>query len=363
MILVSPAAFKGTLSPLDAAAAMADGVRRFDPDLQIRMLPLSDGGDGLVDVLHHALGGSVETRRVAGPLGRPVEARVLLLELDDVGRAAVVESADACGVRLLEPAERDPMLTHTRGVGELVAAAAATGADTVVVGLGGSATVDGGTGMARALGWNLLDEDDAPIPDGGAGLSHLERIEPPVRDPALPRVIALADVRSPLLGADGAAAVFGPQKGASAQEVTLLADGLARLAAAVARDLGVEIGTEEGDGAAGGLGAACRAFLGAELLPGADWVFERVGFEAALADADVVVTGEGAYDAQSGLGKVVGRVVAEAGRRGTPVALLAGSVEGEVPSHVSAVSSSGVELTRASLAALVPTALARMETR
>lgn len=330
MILSCPTAFKGTIDAPSAARALAEGARRAFPGRQVVEMPLSDGGNGLIDALHTAKPGAIRQVPVTGPLGGAVEARILRL-----ADAAVVETADANGLHLVPPARRDPMVTTTFGVGQLLLEAA--DADHLIVGLGGSATVDGGIGMAQALGWRLLDEEGQPIERGGAGLLRLSRIQPPVQAPALPATTALYDVRNPLLGDEGAAPVFGPQKGAGPDDVRRLGAALARLADCLARDAGRDVRGLVGGGAAGGLGAALAAFVGADLVPGGAWVLEAVGFDAALARADVVVTGEGAFDAQSGMGKVVGEVILRARSRGVPVLLVAGRVDGPLAAGVHAV--------------------------
>ncbi|MEJ2678652.1 MAG: glycerate kinase [Gemmatimonadota bacterium] len=330
MILSCPTAFKGTIDARPAAHAMATGARRAFPGREVVELPLSDGGNGLIDALHAARGGVVESVSVTGPLGASVRARVLRL-----ADAAVVETADANGLHLVPPELRDPMVTTTYGVGELLLAAA--DAPRLIAGLGGSATVDGGIGMAQALGWRLLDVAGLPVGRGGTGLERLARIRPPDRMPALPPITVLYDVRNPLLGEQGAAPVFGPQKGASPGDVRRLAAGLAGLAECLSRDVGRDVRGLSGGGAAGGLGAALAGFLGAELVPGGDWVLEAVGFDAALARADIVVTGEGAFDVQSGMGKVVGEVIRRARARRVPVLLVAGAVDGALPDGVHAV--------------------------
>lgn len=336
MILSCPTAFKGTIDAPSAARALAEGARRAFPGRPVVEMPLSDGGNGLIDALHAAKTGVVRQVPVTGPLGVAVQARILRL-----ADAAVVETADANGLHLVPPTRRDPMVTTTWGVGELLLAAA--DAAHLIVGLGGSATVDGGAGMAQALGWRLLDDVGEPIGRGGAGLLRLSRIRPPDRAPVLPPTTALHDVRNPLLGDEGAAPVFGPQKGAGPDDVRRLGDALAHLAECLTRDVGRDVRALDGGGAAGGLGAALAAFVGAELVPGGAWVLDAVGFDAALAEADAVVTGEGAFDAQSEMGKVVGEVIQRARHRQVPVLLVAGRVEGSLPDGVY-----GVDATAAS---------------
>jgi glycerate 2-kinase len=357
MILVAPTAFKGTLSAAAVAAALADGAAAVAPAGSVRQLPLSDGGNGLLDALSAGRPGSERTVAVTGPTGEPVIARYLVQGVD-----SVVETAEACGLHLVPLDRRDPLRATTRGVGELLLAAAGSGgaacgarmaADRLVVGLGGSATVDAGAGMAVALGWRLLDARGQPIAPGGRGLLELALIEPPVTPPPLPPAVVLADVHNPLLGADGAAAVYAPQKGASSAEVDRLEEGLARWSDVVLRDLGQRVADLPGAGAAGGLGAAFAAYLGAPPRPGSDWILEAVGFDALLRQATAVVTGEGVWDRQSAMGKITGEVVRRAVGAGVPVLLVAGRIEGELPRGVDGATGGGRDLHAAALSRLV----------
>lgn len=332
-VLVCPTAFKGTLSAQQATDAIAKGTREAWPSAEIRRLPLSDGGPGLLDALRALAGGSVERWRVRGPPGDAVEGRCLWAE---DGAVAVIESADACGLALLGGA-RWPLEADTRGVGELISRAVAEGASRLVVGLGGSASTDGGTGLARVFGYRFLASDGTELPPGGGGLHRLARIVPGARPEA--SVLALADVANPLTGPDGAARTFSPQKGASPAEVDRLEAGLERLAERVAEDLGVGVAQLSGAGAAGGLGAGCVAFLGAELVSGSDWVLERTGFDRALEEADVAVTGEGAFDGTSRAGKIIGRVLERAAGAGVPVVLICGRIVAPAPEAALAVDS------------------------
>lgn len=342
-MFVCPTAFKETLSAASVASAIVRGLRTLPAPVELDIAPLSDGGDGLLEALatHDP---ALESREVAArdPLRRPISARFLA----SAGRS-VIETARAAGLSLLTPAERDPLRTSTEGVGDLLAAA---GSGSIVLGLGGSATVDGGVGMARALGWRFLDSRGRPISPGGGALRSLARIVPraaaehrPESDahgseaaasaghPITPRapgvVQALADVRTPLTGPEGAARVFAPQKGADPDAVTRLEEGLATLALRIRDDLGIDVSELAGGGAAGGLGAGSVAFLGADLTGGAEWVLQAISFDARLADADFVVTGEGSWDGQSGLGKIVGVVVDRCVTRGVPVVVVAGRAE------------------------------------
>lgn len=334
MILVCPTAFKGTLSATEAALAMADGVRSVSPTLAIRRQPLSDGGNSLLNALESAAGGKGKGACVAGPLGTSVTARFLIQ-----AERAVVETAEACGLHLVPEALRDPLRSSTRGVGELLLAAGDSVPEgwPLVVGLGGSATVDAGAGMLTALGWRLLDTDGSPIPSGGGGLLRLAHIEAPSTTPSLPPLVVLSDVTNPVVGPGGAAAVFGPQKGAGEADVRRLERGLDQWARVVHDELGRDVADLPGGGAAGGLGAAFAAFLDAAPHPGADWVLDTVGFDAALAGAAVVVTGEGSWDAQSAMGKATGEVIRRSRRAGVPVLLVAGRAEAAAPEGVTLV--------------------------
>ena len=333
MILIAPTAFKGTLTATEVADAMAAGAASAlgSAEKELRQLPLSDGGNGRLIALEDAAGGKGQGARVTGPLGTSVTARFLVQDA-----RVVVETAEACGLHLVPTPLRDPNRASTRGVGELIRAAreaADPGTDTVV-GLGGSATVDAGAGMVGALGWKLLDRDGEPIPPGGRGLLELHAIEPPDEAVELGKLVVLADVNNPLLGERGAAQVFAPQKGASAEDVVVLERGLERWVDVVGRELGKSVAALPGAGAAGGLGAAFAAFLDAPPRLGAGWLLDTVGFDAALADADIVMTGEGAWDEQSTMGKVTGEVVRRARAKGLPVLVVAGSADGPVPDGV-----------------------------
>lgn len=331
MILVAPTAFKGTLTASSAAAAMAAGAREVAPEREVHLQPLSDGGNGLLDALETASGGKTRGARVRGPLGSSVTARYLVQE-DRV----VVETAEACGLHLVPEPLLDPLRASTRGVGELLIAAAGAVPEggRLVVGLGGSATVDGGSGMLAALGWRLLDEEGEPIPPGGAGLLRLARLEPPESPLTLPPLVVLSDVTAPLLGPRGAAPVFAPQKGAGETEVRQLQRGLRRWAGVLRKTLDRDVADLPGGGAAGGLGAAFAACLGAPPQPGSDWVLDAAGFDRRLREAVVVVTGEGRWDAQSSMGKATGEVIRRSRRAGVPVLLVVGRSEADAPPGV-----------------------------
>jgi glycerate kinase len=377
-VLVCPTAFKESLSAATVSEAIASGLRQGVPEAEITELPLSDGGPGLVESLRAAAGGRVEEVDVAGPLLGQVRGRILWTpsgpattaegdgagqgyaeagaadpdagDAPGAGRTAVIESADACGLHLMPEGSRAPLTADTQGVGELVRAAEERGAARVVLGLGGSGTVDGGSGLARAFGYRFLDDRGTAIAAGGGPLRRLARITGGRE--AEVDVVALADVRTPLLGPRGAARTFGPQKGAGAREVDALEEGLSRLAGRIETDLGRSVGEIPGGGAAGGLGAGAVAFLGAELVQGADWVLSRVGFPERLEAADLVVTGEGAFDPTSLDGKVTGEVIRRARAAGRRVLLICGRLEDGEPEGVRVADAGGDWLEPASLASL-----------
>jgi glycerate kinase len=319
-VLVAPDGFGDTLTAVQAAAAIADGWLAAVPRDTVDRVPLSDGGPGFVAVLAAALPrAKVRRVQVQDPLGRPVEASILL-----DGATAYVESAQACGLHLLSVDERDPTRTSSYGVGELVRAAADAGATRIVVGLGGSATNDGGAGMLRALGVAAADgSGSAPAP-GGLALRGLERLS---AWPALDGIelVAATDVDAPLLGIRGASAVFGPQKGASREAVQLLDVALTRWADVLEEASGRTVRELPGAGAAGGLGAALFA-LGAVREPGIGLVERRVGLTRKAERADLVITGEGTLDISSLSGKVVSGVASVAAELGLPCLVLAGQV-------------------------------------
>jgi glycerate kinase len=285
---------------------------------------VADGGDGTVEALVAARRGEFRSAHVEGPFGRPVIARYGLI---DGGRTAVVELASASGLALISDQERDPRRASTYGFGQLLEAALDAGVAKVIAGIGGSATNDGGAGVAQAFGFRLLDASGRDLPRGGAALIHLERIEASVPEPRrqwAPLTVA-CDVTNPLTGPQGASAVYGPQKGADVQTVEELDHALAHFAAVIERDLGKKVADVPGAGAAGGAGAGLMAFLGATLVPGAPLVVEAAGLDDALRAADLVITGEGRVDSQTAFGKAPGEVARRAQAAGIPVILLAGS--------------------------------------
>ena len=324
-ILIAPNAFKGSLSVTEACRAFAEGARRAAPAARLDLMPIADGGDGVMDCLLAAKGGRKFYATVTGPLGRAVRAPWALLS----DGTACIEMARASGLALVPPAKRHPLRASTRGTGELIAAALDRGAKTIVVGLGGTASSDGGAGMAQALVARLLDARGQELPPGAGALTALDRIDAKAlrRRMKGARVIGVTDVTNPLLGPRGSAATYGPQKGATPAQVTVIERALGRLAAALERDLGADVAKTPGAGAAGGCGAGLIAFLGAELVPGADYVLDACGADSRIKEADAVLTGEGRLDATSFFGKAPVELARRARRAKVPVAVVCGDVD------------------------------------
>jgi glycerate 2-kinase len=321
-VVVAPDGFGGVLTARQAAEAIAEGWRRARPDDELTLRPLSDGGEGLLDVVARD-GDTWLDVEVAGPHGHPVRAPLLLRE----GSTAVVESARACGLALVSESRRSPMPATTYGVGQLLDRARAEGARRILVGLGGSATVDGGTGALNGLGYRLRVADGSGLKIGGADLHRVRRVEPAwIADFSDVEVELLADVDAVL---DEAAPLFGPQKGATPEQVEQLGEALRTWADVAERDLagGRSMRDEPGAGAAGGLGFGLAAGLSAPLLPGAAAVADLVGLDDALRRADAVVTGEGRLDETSGRGKVVGDLLRRSGELGLPLYGVVGVAE------------------------------------
>lgn len=327
-ILVCPDSFKGSLSALDAARAIAQGLREASAQIDCDLAPLADGGEGFVDAML-AAGGQRLPVEVTGPLGDPVCAEYALLP---DGQTAVIEMAAAAGLGLLAPSARRPLQTTTYGVGEMMLAALDAGAKRLVVGIGGSATTDGGAGMAQALGAALLDSSEAPIGHGGAALAKLSSIKLDKMDPRIKdsEVLVACDVDNPLTGPSGAAVVYAPQKGASPDDVALLDLALGHYARIVRRDLCVDVQGLPGAGAAGGLGAGLAAFCGARLVSGVEVVTRALGLRERAADADWIITGEGRTDAQTLRGKAVSGALGLARVAGVPCIIVSGALDGDL---------------------------------
>jgi len=323
-IVIAPDSFKGSLTAAHVCAAIAAGVWRAAPDAEIVPVPMADGGEGTARSLIDGLGGEIVTIGVEDPLGRTVAASYGLT----LGGVAIIEMAQASGLMLLAESERDPMLASTFGTGQLIKDALDHDARDFIIGIGGSATNDGGAGMAQALGYRFVGEDGGELPRGGGALLRLAQIDwmdSDVRIPYSDFTVA-CDVDNPLLGRHGASAIFGPQKGASPETAALLDNALAKLASRVKDDLGKDVADIPGAGAAGGLGAGCIAFLGAELKRGVDIVIGATGLAEKIKGAALVITGEGRTDAQTMGGKTVHGVTTLAKSLGIPTVVISGSL-------------------------------------
>ena len=324
-ILISPDKFKNSLDARKVADNIAAGLREVIPDAVIEIVPIADGGEGTADVIRQASGGEWATCDSHDALDRAIRARYVWLREQ---ATAVMEMGEASGLWRIAPRERDLFRANTRGVGEMLQDAAGRGADEIIIGLGGSATNDGGFGLARALGFHFLDKDGVELTGPVSHLLELDHIKPP-RDLVLPRIIAAADVKNPLLGDRGATRTFGPQKGATPEQGTLLEEALARLADVVSRDLGCDFRDSAGAGAAGGLGFGLLSFCGATIRPGFDLVAEMLELESAIQRADVVITGEGCLDEQTLEGKAPAGVAQLARKMGKRVYAIVGCVSEE----------------------------------
>ena len=324
-IVIAPDSFKDSLSAEKVADAIAAGLADVMPHAQLVKCPMADGGEGTVEAIVAAGNGQLRRNHVQGPLGAPVEAHWGWLP---DSRTAIIEMAEASGLQLLKPEQRNACITSTFGTGELIKAALDAGARRVILAIGGSATNDAGAGALQALGLGLFDAQGNSLPRGGLALAHVARIELSGLDPRLAEVrfeIA-ADVNNPLCGEHGASAIFGPQKGASAEQVQLLDQALGHFADHCANVLPKDVRHEPGSGAAGGLGFAAKAFLGAQFRAGVEVVAELVGLAEAVKGADLVITGEGRFDAQTLRGKTPFGVASIARAEGVPVVVLAGTL-------------------------------------
>ena len=327
-IVIAPDSYKESLSAMEVANAIEAGFREIYPTAEYVKMPVADGGEGTVDAMVAATGGHKISVSVTGPTGKPVTAELGLIHQ----HTAVIEMAAASGLERISAAERNPLITTTYGTGEMIRAALDLGVKQFIIGIGGSATNDGGAGMLQALGYRLLDQHGRDIPRGGAGLSDLATIDISSADPRLQdcQFKVACDVTNPLTGPMGAAKVFGPQKGADAAMVALLDENLKHYARIVAQELGIDVEFALGAGAAGGMGAALLAFMKAELHSGIDIVLAALGLESIIADADLVITGDGRLDSQTINGKVPVGVARLAKRHGKPIIAIAGSLSSDV---------------------------------
>ncbi|WP_122433594.1 glycerate kinase [Pseudomonas viridiflava] len=324
-IVIAPDSFKDSLSAQAVADAIASGLAEVWPDAELVKCPMADGGEGTVEAVLDACEGQWMSAQVSGPLGDSVAAQWGWLAQS---RTAIIEMAMASGLQLLTLKQRDACLTSTEGTGQLISAALDAGAQRVILAIGGSATNDGGSGMLSALGARFLDRNDQPLPRGGRALTDLARIDLSDLDPRLAnvRVEIAADVDNPLCGPTGASHIFGPQKGASPDQVLALDAALAHFADHSARTLGRDLRDSPGSGAAGGMGFAAKAYLNASFRAGVEVVADLTGLEQALVGADLVITGEGRFDAQTLRGKTPLGVARVAQRQRIPVIVLAGTL-------------------------------------
>jgi glycerate 2-kinase len=327
-ILIAPDKFKGALNAREVAENIAKGLREVLPDAEIDVVPMADGGEGTAEAICAARGGSWVKCKAHDPVGREIEARYAWIK---DRRLAVMEMSEAAGMRRLSEDERDPVRATTFGVGEMILDAVSRSANEVIVGLGGSATNDGGFGMARAIGFRFdyeHEQDSEKVREPVTDLVNLSRIEKP-QDLKLPKMIAAVDVQNPLLGENGATRVFGPQKGASEDELDVLEGALTKLAGVFAKDFGFDCRNQPGAGAAGGLGFGLMSFCGATIRPGFDVVAEAVGLESRMKDVDLVITGEGSLDRQTLEGKTPAGVARLARKLGKKVFAIVGRCDGD----------------------------------
>jgi glycerate kinase len=328
-ILIAPDKFKGSLTAREVADNIAAGLRDVLPDAKIDIVPMADGGEGTAEVISDALDGKWLTMSAHDARSREIEARYAYI---DNRKLAVMEMSEAAGMRRLQPSDYDVDLANTFGVGEMILDATRQGAREIIIGLGGSATNDGGFGMARALGFGFY-EQEKELRDGVIELLRLTRIERSNVAEHLPKIVAAADVRNPLLGENGATRMFGPQKGATPDQIEMLEHALTRLAEVVARDLQVDFRNEPGAGAAGGLGFGLMSFCGAMVRPGFDIVAEAVGLERKMKDVDLVITGEGSLDRQTLEGKTPAGVARLARKLGKRVYAIVGRASEDRPTR------------------------------
>jgi glycerate kinase len=328
-IIIATDSFKGSMRSDEAGSIIAEALGESLRDAEIKVIPVADGGEGTTDAVVRATGGEIREVKVTGPLGEPATAHFGLLP---GGETAIMEMASASGLELIPTDRLSPMKATTYGTGELMRAAVAAGVREIILGIGGSATVDGGAGMAQALGYRLLTADGSESGRGGEALPTIASIETDGVLPALEdcRIRVACDVTNPLLGERGAASVFGPQKGATPAMVELLEEGLSSLAKVWQREGFLEDVESPGDGAAGGLGAGLRAFCGAEMSSGADLVAEITGFDQEIRDATILVTGEGRTDEQTAGGKLCAVLAAKARSAGASTILISGALHGDL---------------------------------
>ena len=325
-IVVAPDSFKGSLTAIEVSDAIEKGIREVFPEAEIIKIPMADGGDGTVQCLVNATGGKILEEKVIGPLGNEVWAFYGIL---GDRKTAIVEMAAASGLTLVPENKRDPLITTTYGTGQLIKAALNQGCRKIIIGIGGSATNDGGAGMVQALGVKLLDQEGKEVGFGGGELKKIVKIDISCIDKRLSdiKVLVASDVNNPLCGPQGASRIYGPQKGATPEIIEELDESLAYFAELIKRDLHKDIKDIPGAGAAGGLGASLIAFLNAEFRPGIEIMIEAVKLEQAIKDADLVITGEGKIDSQTIYGKAPIGVAKIAKKYNVPVVAVAAIIE------------------------------------
>ena len=327
-IVIAPDSFKGSLTAMQAAQAMVDGIHDVDPKIETVMLPAADGGEGTMVSLVGATNGTIVSVVVQDPLGRDVKASYGVL---GDGETGVIEIAEASGLMLLTDEEKNPFITSTFGTGELIAHALDAGLRKFIIGLGGSATNDGGAGMLQALGMKMLDADGVQLQKGGGSLHKLSKIDVSHFDKRIAEsdFLVACDVENPFIGPEGASAVFGPQKGASPEMVVVLDTNLTKLASVVEELTGISLQARKGAGAAGGAGGAFQAFFPGDMKQGISVVLEAISFDEQIADADLILTGEGKTDSQTLSGKTPFGVAKVANREGKPIILISGALDEE----------------------------------
>ena len=328
-ILIAPDSFKGSLSSIEVCKAVEEGIRQVNPQCEIIALPIADGGEGTLEAMSYATDGELITMTCSNPIGEPIESKY---SISGDGKTAILEMAKASGLYLITQSQRNPYITTTYGVGEQIKDALDRGCRNFVVGIGGSATNDGGVGMLQALGFSFLDGEGKEIPRGGLALGKLAKIVSSNKDPRLDECTfkVACDVDNTLCGPKGASHVFGPQKGATPEMVKLLDESLKNYAQIIKQDLGKEVLDIKGGGAAGGLGTAFVAFLNAELVSGVSLILDSLNFTQKLQGIDLVITGEGQMDEQTAYGKVPMGVAQRAKELGIPVVALVGSIKGDM---------------------------------
>lgn len=324
-ILIAPDSFKNALSAMKVGASLREGLHRAMPGAKIRVVPMADGGEGTVESVIDATGGRLVKVKVHDPLMREIEAD---FGITGDGDTAIIEMASASGIQLIRPDERDPWITSTYGTGELIRKALDEGCRTILLGIGGSATNDCGTGMAMALGVNFIDREGNPLKHGGGALGEVRDIDLTGLDKRIrkTRILVACDVSNPLTGPSGASLVYGPQKGADESMVRMLDSNLSVFAGLIHKQLGKDVDKVRGSGAAGGLGAGLIAFLNGKLVQGVPAIAERIGLEESVKWADLVITGEGSIDFQTQFGKTPFGVAQIAKKHNKPVIAVAGTV-------------------------------------